>query len=414
MLKRKIGVVLAGGGSKGAYQAGFLKAFKELNLHADIVTGTSIGALNGCLLAQNDVDRCLDLWQRVGIQNVLAHPLPERFDLDGILNQRNLTMNFFKNYIKEKGADISPLIELVTAYCDEDKLYRSSVEFGLVTVNYPSLKGVLVKKAQMKGKTVDYLLSSAACFPAFPVHEFEDGSFIDGGYYDNCPIDFAFELGADEVIVCDLDENVRHDYYLHHPLVHYLVPSRDVGMFLDFDRAHLDDLMQMGYYDTLKSFGKMEGFVWTFKEVTEDGHRYALALTELGRKHRLKDELLEALRKKTHALTLSEKQLDILALEGLAKSLDNTPRLIDHRALMKDVIESYKTCLLEDYSRFPRIQVESLASDFREISQSVLIGNIAHQMLYPEHQLFSMKTCCTLFPYEVTLALWLVVHFQDF
>ena len=41
--------VLSGGGSKGAYEAGFLLAAKELNQHFDIVTGTSIGALNGAL-----------------------------------------------------------------------------------------------------------------------------------------------------------------------------------------------------------------------------------------------------------------------------------------------------------------------------------------------------------------------------
>ena len=43
----KTALVLGGGGSRGAYEIGVWKALNELNIHADIVTGTSIGALNG-------------------------------------------------------------------------------------------------------------------------------------------------------------------------------------------------------------------------------------------------------------------------------------------------------------------------------------------------------------------------------
>lgn len=48
----KYGLVLSGGGSKGAYESGCMKALQELGYHFDIVTGTSIGALNGLLVAQ--------------------------------------------------------------------------------------------------------------------------------------------------------------------------------------------------------------------------------------------------------------------------------------------------------------------------------------------------------------------------
>ena len=47
----KRAIVFAGGGTKGAYQTGFVKALRELKIEYDIVTGTGIGALNGCLLA---------------------------------------------------------------------------------------------------------------------------------------------------------------------------------------------------------------------------------------------------------------------------------------------------------------------------------------------------------------------------
>lgn len=410
MLKPKLGVVLAGGGAKGAYQAGFLKALSELNIDPDIVTGTSIGALNGCLMAQKQTKECIELWQKVTMQDVLAHPLPDRFDIDTFLLQSNRTMNFFKNYVKEKGADITPLIQLINHYCDEQKLYESNISFGLTTVSYPSLKPVQIDKSLMKGKVRDYLLSSASCFPAFPVHEFEDGCFIDGGYYDNCPIDHAFDLGADEVIVCDLDPDIKHRHYLHKPNVTIVAPSQNPGMFLDFDRAHLDALIQMGYDDTMKCFQQADGFVWTITENEEDGKAYYKALSQLQRCFKMEDELYQTLLKRTRKLMLNEKELDVLALEGLAKSLDFAPSRISRFELESQVLSAYDECFHESYERFPKIQLDTLAAAIKEISSSTLISMIVHQILYPEEKFISVKTYSTLFPYETSLALWLIVH----
>ena len=52
--KVKLGLVLSGGGSKGAYEIGVYKALKKLGKKPNIITGTSVGALNGVLLVQND------------------------------------------------------------------------------------------------------------------------------------------------------------------------------------------------------------------------------------------------------------------------------------------------------------------------------------------------------------------------
>ena len=57
------GLVLEGGGAKGAFHAGALKALFERGYTFDGVTGTSIGAVNGAMVAQGDFDLCLELWQ---------------------------------------------------------------------------------------------------------------------------------------------------------------------------------------------------------------------------------------------------------------------------------------------------------------------------------------------------------------
>lgn len=52
-MKTKLGVVLSGGGAKGAYEAGFLKALSEFDIQPDAIAGTSIGALNGSVYSAN-------------------------------------------------------------------------------------------------------------------------------------------------------------------------------------------------------------------------------------------------------------------------------------------------------------------------------------------------------------------------
>ena len=52
--EKEYGLVLAGGGTRGAYQVGVWKALQELNIKIKGIVGASIGALNGALFLQND------------------------------------------------------------------------------------------------------------------------------------------------------------------------------------------------------------------------------------------------------------------------------------------------------------------------------------------------------------------------
>ena len=66
----KQALVLAGGGAKGAYQAGCIKALQEMNYEFDIVTGTSIGALNALLVVQQDYESLYQLWDKEYTLNI--------------------------------------------------------------------------------------------------------------------------------------------------------------------------------------------------------------------------------------------------------------------------------------------------------------------------------------------------------
>ena len=64
-------IVLSGGGSKGAYQIGVWKALRKLKLKYDVVTGTSVGALNAALMVQNNYYKALYFWRKLSFSDVI-------------------------------------------------------------------------------------------------------------------------------------------------------------------------------------------------------------------------------------------------------------------------------------------------------------------------------------------------------
>jgi predicted acylesterase/phospholipase RssA len=70
LIGKKIGLVLAGGGAKGAYQIGCWKALKELGIVFDAIAGTSVGALNAALIAEGDLQKALTLWANISRQMI--------------------------------------------------------------------------------------------------------------------------------------------------------------------------------------------------------------------------------------------------------------------------------------------------------------------------------------------------------
>ena len=67
----KRGLVLEGGGAKGAYQVGCLRAFQEHDIKFDAIAGTSIGALNGALLSSGKVDEGTAYWSALSVRRAV-------------------------------------------------------------------------------------------------------------------------------------------------------------------------------------------------------------------------------------------------------------------------------------------------------------------------------------------------------
>ena len=261
----KRALVFSGGGSKGAYQYGAWKALREMEMDFDIVTGTSIGAINAALYVQGDFDAAGVIWHEMDINDVMANGIVLDNNLKILVDQRKNVIPFLKSYIGSKGADITPFIKTVETYTDEERFFDSKIDFGLVTVKYPGMAPAeILKKDIEPGDLPRWIVASCSCFPIFPVYDMNGQGYIDGGYYDNLPVATAFRLGADSVVAVDLNHNAAHPAYTKHPLVKYIKPCHDLGGFLRYNRENLDRIIDLGYNDTKKAFGHYYGKRYTF------------------------------------------------------------------------------------------------------------------------------------------------------
>ena len=87
----------------------------------------------------------------------------------------------------------------------------------------------------MKGRGKDWLIASASAYPAFPVKEVDGEEYIDGGYYDNFPIDYALRYGSDEIVGIELNEKPLHPMYENKSSITIIRPHAPLYSFLDFD-----------------------------------------------------------------------------------------------------------------------------------------------------------------------------------
>ena len=126
------GVAFEGGGMKGAYHLGVMKAIKECNIEVGGYVGTSIGAFNAAVLAQGDYDKLYDRWYN-GSSNIGFDV--EDDEITKLLNKKigiselKYWTKFFKDNIKGKGMDTTKLKKLYDEMIDEKKLRESNLDF---------------------------------------------------------------------------------------------------------------------------------------------------------------------------------------------------------------------------------------------------------------------------------------------
>ncbi len=253
-------LVLGGGGAKGSYEVGVFKALRKLHMKFDIVTGVSIGSINGAFYVANEYKKCLKMWQKITTSDLFDVAIGSKMSKEDI--------KLLVKQMSSGGISFSNAYNFLKKNINEEKVRKSKIDYGLVTVSLTNKKPRFLTKEQIPyGKLVDYICASSICYPFVHTQDINDESFIDGGFYDGIPINLAIDMGATEIVAVDLsvlainkkpkDKNVKVD----------VIKMKDkTPLTLTFTKEYADKNIKYGYNDTMKHFNKLDGNIYTFKK----------------------------------------------------------------------------------------------------------------------------------------------------
>lgn len=263
-MSKSVGLVLEGGGVKGAYELGALIALIEKGYTFHSITGTSIGALNGAVMASQGIEKLAGYWEEAKYcpvfdfdDETVARFRQKDFDLDLIvatgkklLSAREIIKNSYEH-----------TLNFVYNRLSEEEIRSSDIDFGCVTYNISDMVPFeAMKKDIPQGKLIDYIVASA-CFPIFPPKQIDGKKFIDGGVYDNMPINLLARTGCREMIV------VRTNPETKQPKrriergdldIIYITPSANLGRAMAFSPERIENLKQLGYADAMRIITEAE------------------------------------------------------------------------------------------------------------------------------------------------------------
>lgn len=265
-LDREYGIVLEGGGARGAYQVGAWRALRETGVKIKGISGTSVGALNGVMMCMDELEKAEEVWASMDYSRVFD---VEPKVIDSLRNLNIRSFNFtemaaeVKRTVIEGGLNIDPLKRLLAETVDEEKVRNSSRECFVTAFSVSERKEVNfdLKKAE-EGEMKDMLLASSY-FPGFKNDKLFGKTYMDGGSINNVPINVLTDRGYKDIIVIRIfGIGVDREKLFDIPddvTIHRIVPRKNIGGILEFDSEKAIRNMKLGYYDAMRLIYGLEG-----------------------------------------------------------------------------------------------------------------------------------------------------------
>lgn len=268
-----LGLVLAGGGGKGAYQIGVWRALLEFGVAENItaVSGTSVGALNGALFAQGDYSVAENVWLSISNEQILKYDfkqfqkqLEEAISSIGVVRDLDIARLLLLNMSKKKNSGLfsrEGLLEIIDRALDTQYLSSSVIPCYATCLEMPILKKTRFNLQGMSSADIKTVLLATSAIPFIFDEEKIDGKcYIDGGVPsvgDNVPIEPLYHMGIRTFIVAHLSRDyiIDEDLYPDARILQ-IVPSDHQGdLFdgtLDFSLRGAKKRIEQGYWDTHK------------------------------------------------------------------------------------------------------------------------------------------------------------------
>ena len=275
MKNEVLGLVLEGGGARGAYQVGAYKYLTEHGYKFDTFVGTSIGSINSAMIAQGEFDKLYEIWKNIKYSDL--------FDIDdakfNALKKSTMDMSVIKyvtskvtNVFKVGGISTARMREFAKKHINEEKLRENKMNYGLATYCLTDMKPVEKFIEDIpQGELIDYILASSR-LPVFKQELFKGKHYIDGGVYNNCPINLVQRKNKKKFIVIYTNAIGVKKKYVHKKdeKVIQIIPKTNLPHILDFDSKSINLMLELGYHDAKKVIEKLDGIEYYLKPHKEE------------------------------------------------------------------------------------------------------------------------------------------------
>lgn len=388
----KVGLVLAGGGAKGFYHIGVIKALEENDIPIDYVAGTSMGAIVGALYAAGYSPEYMEQlvlsgevakWAMGKTDNKYRYYYLERTDSpasrlsiyldvkqDSLKNKNSLNLALPYSFIDTSQIDLA-LVELFSpanAACSGN-FDRLMVPFMCIASDMNAHEAV-----RMRGGDLPFAVRASMAYPMAyrPVTDSEGRVLVDGGCYDNFPWQpMKEELAPDFIIgsVCLESKQIAHPdssvetqvmALVTQPTDYTLPEQEGVTIFRNVDFSVFDfkageKIIEQGYRDAMAQMPLLKERVRSRRTAAEVASRRAefrAACPEM----RVGELRADGLRKRQREYAR--------VLTGMDKYRDTTKR---ENMTVQEMRDKYLTLMASGSftsSGFPQVRYDSLHQDF--------------------------------------------------
>ena len=270
-LKKEYGVVLDGGGARGAYQIGAWKALVEAGVKINAVAGTSVGALNGALICMGDVELAEKIWDEMTFSQVM--------DVDDAWMQRlfrkeNSVLEIaseVKRILSEGGVNIAPLKKLIHEYVDEKKIRETGIEFCLMTFSVSQMKEKDLSIHDIPEGLLEDLLLASAYLIGFKNEKLHGQTYVDGAVVNNCPVNSLLKRGYNDLIQIRIHgigvvQKAKTD---KDTVLYEISPKAKLGSIIEFENKRSKQNLKLGYFDAKRMIYGLAGQIYYIEQNRE-------------------------------------------------------------------------------------------------------------------------------------------------
>lgn len=217
--------MLGGGGAKGGYQVGVIRALQEAKLidNIDMIAGTSIGAVNGLILSSlESADKLSEIWRYAQSKDIYKDGFSRmKMDREGLYS-------------------IEVLREVFDHYIDLKRISNARIDLYAVTARIIDTNKIasqirrdnhekVVFHVNKHKKPFEAIIASASIPLFFGTTYIDEEAYVDGGLVDNNPIDVLIEKGCNVILAVPLDTQFDVRPYLDKNVL--IVNFTDLSVF---------------------------------------------------------------------------------------------------------------------------------------------------------------------------------------